>query len=425
MLTLLLKTFQSGRTFNFYYADLYADLTEYGGTAEGDIIFVAETKKLCVTTGVSTWDSIPYTGESQVSEHTHPQSEIINLVTDLANKVASNDSRLSDARTPLTHGHGQSDITGLVTDLSNKCASNDSRLSDARTPTSHTHIQSEVTGLVTDLAAKCASNDSRLSDARTPTTHSHPQSEVTNLVTDLSNKCASNDSRLSDARTPTSHTHPQSEITNLVTDLSGKAATSHTHNATDINAGTVATIRLGSGTANSSTYLRGDQTWATPASGGGPATVKSTADQTKTDATLINVTNNSFSVTSGVYYHFRFMVPHRSTVATVGLKLGLTFPAVTVFACFLQSNLAVAGVGGGSQGFITASGGSFIVTAIPAINTDYLAVVDGVILPSANGTLQLQFAAETTGATVTCRNGAMGFLYTIQRVIWKKKAISS
>jgi hypothetical protein len=59
-----------------------------------------------------------------------------------------------------------------------------------------------------------------------------------------------------------------SSQTDLNTALSGKAATIHTHAATDIVSGTIATARLGSGTANSTTFLRGDNTWA-PASGGG------------------------------------------------------------------------------------------------------------------------------------------------------------
>ena len=69
--------------------------------------------------------------------------------------------------------------------------------------------------------------------------------------------------------TPATHTHPQSDITSLVSDLAGKASTSHSHAASDITSGTVATTRLGSGTASSSTYLRGDQTWATVSGGGG------------------------------------------------------------------------------------------------------------------------------------------------------------
>jgi hypothetical protein len=40
-------------------------------------------------------------------------------------------------------------------------------------------------------------------------------------------------------------------------------------NASNLNAGTVPTVRLGSGTANSSSFLRGDQTWAAVASVGG------------------------------------------------------------------------------------------------------------------------------------------------------------
>ncbi len=42
----------------------------------------------------------------------------------------------------------------------------------------------------------------------------------------------------------------------------GAAASLHVHSAADITSGTVATARLGSGTANATTFLRGDQTWA-------------------------------------------------------------------------------------------------------------------------------------------------------------------
>lgn len=47
------------------------------------------------------------------------------------------------------------------------------------------------------------------------------------------------------------------------------AAVSHTHAAADVTTGTMATARLGSGVADSTKFLRGDQTWAVPPGGGG------------------------------------------------------------------------------------------------------------------------------------------------------------
>lgn len=69
--------------------------------------------------------------------------------------------------------------------------------------------------------------------------------------------------------------------------------------AGNIATGTVATARLGSGTANSTTYLRGDQTWALVPPGGqyfGTSTIKAIAYNSDLIAENIAVTENSFSV---------------------------------------------------------------------------------------------------------------------------------
>jgi hypothetical protein len=82
--------------------------------------------------------------------------------------------------------------------------------------------------------------------------------------------------------TPATHTHPWSDITSTPTTLAGYGITDaaplvHTHAAGHITSGTMATARLGSGTANSTTFLRGDSTWATISGTGTVTSVDITA----------------------------------------------------------------------------------------------------------------------------------------------------
>lgn len=68
------------------------------------------------------------------------------------------------------------------------------------------------------------------------------------------------------------------------------AAGGGTLNASAIAAGTIATARLGSGTADSTTFLRGDNSWAVPAGGGGSAEVAPPFTTTVSAATTLTVT---------------------------------------------------------------------------------------------------------------------------------------
>lgn len=69
-----------------------------------------------------------------------------------------------------------------------------------------------------------------------------------------------------------------STVTSLQAALDGKATTSHTHGVTDLTA---------TGTKDDTTYLRGDNTWATPAGGGGGGGAVSSVN-TETGAVVLD-----------------------------------------------------------------------------------------------------------------------------------------
>lgn len=91
----------------------------------------------------------------------------------------------------------------------------------------------------------------------------------------------------SGSASPLVHGHVIGDVSGLTAALAGKADTGHTHGAGDITSGTMATARLGGGTANGTTFLRGDQQWAVP-----PAT-----DLTYTAATRLLESSTGADVT--------------------------------------------------------------------------------------------------------------------------------
>jgi len=319
-----------------------------------------------------------------------------------------NDSRLSDARTPTAHTHPQTDVTNLVTDLAGKAAS------------VHTHPQSDVTNLVTDLAGKAA------------TAHTHAAGDVTSGAfnigriptgTTSSTVCIGNDSRLSDARTPLTHTHPQADITNLVTDLAGKAATVHTHAATDITSGTIATARLGSGTANATTFLCGNQTWATPSGGSGSVTIAKsilTATQANSTVTPAVLTGCTFTLTPGqtmtLVANLIFTAAATATGGALGVRVAQAATATAnatgsaVAYVNLSSAAAATGLSSGNTFNVAAGASSFfeiLGTATTAGNN--AARIEAIVWNQAsnvNTTVTVEFRSEVAASAVTAQIGS-------------------
>ena len=180
------------------------------------------------------------------------------------------------------------------------------------------------------------------------------------------------DARLSDARAPTAHTHPWAEVTGQPASYPPSA---HTHPVSEIT---------------------------------GLETVgKLTADQASTATALTNTTGLSFAVTSGLTYRFAAVVVYRTAVLTTGIRLGATTPAFTVYSANVTINgIAVDGTGAAFHGALTTSGDSVVSPSVAAINTDYVATITGVLVPSANGTFQLQHASEVAATVATVRAGS-------------------
>lgn len=162
--------------------------------------------------------------------------------------------------------------------------------------------------------------------------------------------------------------------------------------------GTVPTARLGSGTANSSTFLRGDQTWAEPPGGSGGFALagSDTVENTTTSATPSDlITISGLSITAGTPFRIMFSFRKSSgAAATVGFGLKLNSTVV------MEANV-VAWTSGTNQ----AENGTCVID-VNASSTNYLrnGRIGFVDLSSAGSQLERIYgfeSADNPNATIT------------------------
>ena len=149
------------------------------------------------------------------------------------------------------------------------------------------------------------------------------------------------------------------------TALDGKAAASHSHSGADITSGTVATARLGSGTADATTFLRGDQTWAAAGGDGWTAIASFTTSTTDDWPTFTSVPDFD-------RYQLRWRYDRAATATPGGglvRSLNVTFDDDATSGNYYNNSssssawsVAALGQGGPGWGVMDVARGRFVTT---------------------------------------------------------------
>jgi hypothetical protein len=286
--------------------------------------------------------------------HTHPQSDITNLVSNLAGKEPAN-----------------ANIQSHIASTSNPHATTAAQVGAA--PTSHTHTPADVTGTAV------ITTDSRLSDARTPLTHTHPQSDIINLVGDLAGKEPANaniQSHIASAHAP-SNAQKNSDIlkSEIEAKLTGVIST-HSH-----------------------------------AGGGGISTLKKTADQIINGTAFQDITELTFPVVDGVDYAFTFYIVYRSAATTTGFRFSVNSPAGTLdFHMKYQTvaNATTAGVATWLEGHWIDRDTMTALSSTITAGVDLVCIISGRFKCTANGTLAARVASELANNDLVVQKGSWG-----------------
>jgi hypothetical protein len=118
--------------------------------------------------------------------------------------------------------------------------------------------------------------------------------------------------------------------------------------------------------------------------------------------TLENVTGLVLPVLSGVRYWFKATIPYSAAATTTGSRWSLTGPAVSQLNYYSKYTLT-------STTFTSNFLSAFSLPAASnatSLTVGNIALLEGIIIPSADGDLQVVFASEVSASAITALAGA-------------------
>jgi len=157
-------------------------------------------------------------------------------------------------------------------------------------------------------------------------------------------------------------------------------------------------------TGSTVTFYRSDGSQATPTGVNSSITFLS-SDVINNNAvanTIADVTGLSFAVTSGITYRFRFYIVYSSAATTTGSRWSINGPAVTFLHYNSNYTLTATSITN-NQGNKTYNVPA--ASSASSLTTGNISIIEGIIRPSANGTVIARFASEISSSAITAVGG--------------------
>lgn len=139
------------------------------------------------------------------------------------------------------------------------------------------------------------------------------------------------------------------------------------------------------------------------------------ADVTNNNATantIADVTGLSFPVTAGQRYKFKFVITYTAAATTTGSRWSINGPTVTLLNYRSDYSLTtISRTTNDGQSAYNLPAASNLSSAVVAAGN--IAVIEGIITPSANGSVIARFASEVLSSAIVAKAGQSYVEYSI------------